>query len=238
MGMPRDPNVSPEAILAYLDGEGSPTIAAALQASPERATLAADYTTLQGGLIQALYRRDCPPTQSLGEYALELLPMAERVALATHVTDCPHCASELAQIRMFLAVEADPPRSSIRERARRVIVALLAPPPSAAYDALRGSGAGGMRTYQAADLTVTLDTAAATRRGLGNLTGLVWHERDDAATLTGAAVALIGANKQATTTTIDDLGNFAFDGVPYGDYRLELTIGEAIVVIEAVAIQP
>jgi anti-sigma factor RsiW len=229
-----DPEISgitPEAILAYLDGEELPHVAAYLQTSPEGATLAAEYQALQGNLARVLYRHDCPTTQQLGDHALRLPAQAERVAIAAHVTTCPHCAGELAQIRTFLAIEADPPPLSFGERARRIIVAALAPPPATAPTALRGSAESDTRTYQADDITITLDVASGSRRDRRNLTGLAWRDRDDAAPVAGATVALLAAGDTASTAAIDELGNFAFDDVLPGDYRLEMTLGDDVIMI-------
>ena len=74
MADPEKSSITPEAILAYLDGADLPHVAAYLRTSPEGAMLAADYATVAGNLTRALYRHECPPTQHLGDYALALLP--------------------------------------------------------------------------------------------------------------------------------------------------------------------
>ena len=226
---PADSTISREAILAHLDGADLPEVAAALQASPWSAALAAEYAALQGRLVQSLYRHDCPPTQSLGDYALQLLPTAERVALATHVNACPHCATELAQIRTFLAVEADAPPLGLAERGRRLFVALAALPAPIPHAALRGIGAGGGQTYQVEDIAITLDPLASAPHGRGTLTGLIVRERDDS--LADAPVTLTSPDGTAQTTTIDEIGNFVFEEIAAGDYQLEVRIGDDTIVI-------
>lgn len=228
---PPIPGITPEAILAYLDGEDLPHVAAYLRASPEGAALASEYRALQGDLARALYRHDCPTTQQLGDYALRL-PWADQVAIAAHVTACPHCTGELAQLRAFLATEEDAPPLSLGERARRVIAAVLAPPPVAAPIALRGSSERQTYTYQAGDITVTIDVASGSRRDRRTLTGLVWRDRDDAPPLDGAIVALTGAGGTERAAVIDELGNFQFDELPTGDHRLEIALAGEVVTIE------
>jgi hypothetical protein len=224
-------DITPEMILAYLDGADLPHVAAYLRTSPEGAMFAADYATLAGDLTRALYRHECPPTQQLGDYVLALLPAADRFAVAAHVDTCPHCTGELAQIRAFLAVEADPPPLGAVERVRRLVTAVFAPPPATAYAALRGDGDSQAQTYQAEDITITLDIAGGPRRDRSSLTGLIWRERDDAEPLAGERVTLLGEATPALTATIDEFGNFAFDDVPHGSYRLEVAAGDALVAI-------
>ena len=236
MANPETSGITPEAILAYLDGADLPHVAAYLRTSPEGAMLAAEYATVAGNLTRALYRHECPPTQHLGDYALALLPASDRFAVAAHVDSCPHCAGELAQIRAFLAVEADPPPLGAGERIRRLVTAVFAPPPATAYAALRGDGDSAAQTYQAEDITITLDFAIGVRRDRSSLTGLIWRERDDAEPLTGERVTLLGEDSPALTATIDELGNFAFDDVPHGSYRLEVAAGDTLVALGPFAI--
>lgn len=228
---------TPEAILAHLDGDANPAVAAYLQASPEGAALAAAYASVGSRLTLALYRHECPPTAQLGDYALGLLAAAERFAVAAHADACPLCTAELAQIRAFLTIEADPPLPSVGERLRRTLTALLAPPPATAYAGLRGDGDDDTRTYQAEDVTITLDIAASTRRGRSSLTGLIWRDRDDAASPTGTIVSLTAADG-VQTATIDEFGNFSFDDLPHAEYHLELILGDDAITIGPITIGP
>lgn len=225
-------DITPEAILAFLDGEDLPHVAAYLRSSPEGAMLAAEYATVAGGLTRALYRHDCPPTQQLGDYALGLLPPADRFAVAAHADDCPRCADELAQIRAFLTIEADPPPLTPLDRARRLVATLLAPPLAPAGAALRGDAADTALTYQAGEHTITLDQFATGRRGRRNLVGLLvgpTPPADGAATLTAADGVIL-------TEPIDAGGNFAFDDLSAGDYQLEVRLGEECLAIDGLRV--
>jgi hypothetical protein len=225
------PGITPEAILAHLDGEDLPHVAAYLQTSPEGAALAAEYRALQGNLTRLLYRHDCPTTQQLGDYALRLPAPADQVAIAAHVITCPHCAAELTQIRTFLTVEDGPPPLGLIERTRRVLTAAIAPRPSATTFALRGAAGAGTQTYLIEDITISIDLIASARRGRSELAGLVWRERDDALAIAGSSVSLIAAIDPQQTTEIDEFGNFLFADVPPGDYRLEVVLGADTIVI-------
>jgi hypothetical protein len=86
------------------------------------------------------------------------------------------------------------------------------------------------QTYEAGGLTITVDLAPGPR-GDADLTGLLVHEDEEGDT-SGAVVALAAADGAARTTTADELGNFAFERVAPGDYRLEVQLGDAIVTID------
>ena len=231
--------VSPEDLIAYLDGEASPDVAAHVQDCPECSAAAADYARDLRRLQGKLFRFECPPSHRLGEYELSVVSPQERTAIAAHVVECPLCTAELRTLRDFLAGDlvaglADPAPGPV-ERLRRVVATVLAPRPAGAYAGLRGAAADmGTRTYQAGDISISVSTTPAGYRGRLSLSGLIW--RDDAdGEVAGSAVALIGVEddtQSGQTTEIDELGNFTFDEVEPGAYRLEVTLGDRIVVID------
>jgi hypothetical protein len=217
-------------ILAHLDGEDLPHVAAHVLRSPEAAALAAEYRALQGNLTRALFRHDCPTTLQLGDYALNLAAMADQVAIAAHVTACPHCTAELAQIRAFLAVEADPPSLSAGERIRRLLIAVLAPP-TLGLAAFRSVAGRATQTYRVEDYRIAIDPLAGSDPALFDLDGTIWRERDDAPAVAGAAITLVVADGAARTIAVDDFGSFLFEGITPGDYRLEVALADEDVVI-------
>jgi hypothetical protein len=224
------PEITPEMILAYIDGENLPHVAAYLQRSPEAAALAADYRELQNRLNQSLFRHDCPSTLQLGDYALNLTAMADQVAIAAHVTTCPHCTAELAQIRSFLTVEADPPPLSAGDRIRRLLTAVLVPP-TIGVIAFRSGAVTGTQTYRAEDYSIAIDPLASPRPALFDLDGSIWRDRDDAPTVAGATITLIATDGAARTIAISDFGSFLFEGIAQGEYRLEVALSDEDIVI-------
>lgn len=52
-------------------------------------------------LIQKLYRGDCPDAETLGEFALNMLPEARQTSVAEHVHSCPRCRQDLAELKEF-----------------------------------------------------------------------------------------------------------------------------------------
>lgn len=226
------PNITPEMILAYLDGEDLPHVAALLASSPDAVALADDYRALQGELSRTLFRHDCPTTGQLGEYALNM----NQFAIAAHITACPHCTAELVQIRAFLAVEADPPALRSGERIRRLLTAVLALPAldSAAFRSVAGATT---QTYQVEDYTIALDPLATPRQARFDLDGSIWRERDDAHPVAGAAITLNAADGATRTTTIDEFGSFLFEDIPNGDYHLEIALDEEDIAIPHVRVE-
>ena len=227
------PGITPKAILAYLDGEDLPRVAAHVQTSPEGAALAVEYQALQGNLARARYRHDCPPTQLLGDNALHLPAPAGPVAIAAHITISLLCAAHLAQFRAFLAAEDDPPRAGIGERARQLVAMLLAAAPVGAGAAMRGSDTSNPLTFRAEGCTITLDDFATSRRGYRNLVGLIaWP----AAALGDATARLFTPDGAHRDGAIDEIGNFVFDDLPTGEYRLEVLLGGDTIAIDGLRV--
>lgn len=94
---------------------------------------------------QALFRADCPPPETIGDYFLDLLPVAEHATIAKHLQKCVHCQTELATLTGFLNAEnpstAPQPKASAAKRSLLgdLIAALT---PNSPALALRGSDAG------------------------------------------------------------------------------------------------
>ncbi len=229
--------ITPEDLIAFVDGEASERVSERIAADPTARAAADAYAHAQHRLQDSLYRFACPSPQALGEYDLGLLAAVERTRIAAHVVECPLCAAELRTLRDFLAVEDDAPPVGAVERMRRLVATLLPPPPrTSPYANLRGADDAMARTYQAGDVTITLDLGAPVRRGRTSLVGLIWRNGDDPETIADSAVVLIDENSGTQTTAIDDVGNFAFDDIIPGAYQLEVTLGDDHITIEGVSI--
>ena len=225
----------PEELIAALDGEAPPGVVERLRATPASAADLDDYTHLQRGLQRALHRFDCPDPHELGEYVLQLPAPERRTAIAAHVVGCPRCADEVEQFRRFLADSAVPAPAGPVARVRRLVASLFTPAPGTAF-ALRGDDTSGSLTYQAGDVQLTLDTGSAVRRGRTSLTGLIWREDDAAASVEGGRVTLTATDGTIEATSIDDIGNFAFDNLAVGTYQLEVVLGDDIVAIDGLQV--
>jgi hypothetical protein len=225
--------VSPDEMMAYVDGEATPEVAERIAANPQWSEEARGYARVQEALQQRLYRFDCPSSQTLGEYELGMLATVERTRIAQHVVACPHCLAELETLRAFMTVEADLPPVGTIERVRR-FVATLVPAPRGAVAGLRGASDAATRVYHAGPFTITLDVAAM-RRGRAQIIGLIWREDGDVLP-PGSTASLVGASGTVATAEVDDLGNCAFDDVGAGLWQVEVRVGDDIIIIEEIRI--
>jgi hypothetical protein len=183
-------------------------------------------------LRAALYRFDCPSPFAIGEYALNLLRDPDRRELAAHALGCAECADELRDLREYLAV--DPPVAE-RRPWRRVLAAFLTPAAGFAPSPVRGDARGTSSEYHAGAVHIVLGTLPARRRGVFALDGLVLHDVTPDA-VAGREVRLFADDLSVHNTRTDDLGNFAFDTVAPGRYRLEIEFADEVVVIQNVTL--
>jgi len=229
--------VTPESLLAYVDGEAPPDVVRHVSLCPTCAAEAADLAALQRRLGHALYRFDCPPGQTLGEYALDLVAPEERTLIARHVLDCLRCTAELRSLRAFLSGDEllDVAPQGLLAGIRRTVATLFAPSPSRdlAGVALRG-GPSIAQTYRAGELTLTLAPGPQPRRGRASLMGLIVREDGELEIPAGSTARLLAPTGAAESAEIDDLGNFAFDDLVPATYALELQLGDDVVVVEDV----
>lgn len=225
--------VIPDELVAYGDGGAPLQVHEHLRHCPHCAGEANRYARLQRRLTGMLRRVACPSPHALGEYDLQLLGPDDRRRVTAHLRECPHCTDELHQLRGFLASEPAGALAGAAGRVKRLIATLLAPGPAPglASVGVRAGAAEASRLYQAADVTIRLSAA-----GRASLDGLVWREAAELEAIAGELVTLTDARGSAVSTTIDDLGGFAFEGVPTGAYRLEVALGDEIVTIEDVRV--
>ena len=110
-------------------------------------------------LLAHLYRSQCPSGEKLSLYCDDLLPAGERVSIASHVKDCPLCATEVEQTRSFLrTLDIDFPTFSFSPRALvRTIFATRVIRTQAQF-AVRGNGfeTAWPRQYKAESVDLSL----------------------------------------------------------------------------------
>ena len=230
----RPGEIDDDAVVGYASGERDPRVVAHLRACARCAALAERFTHAESILGHTLFRFDCPPGMNLGEYHLNLLPAPRRAAIEAHLRVCPHCAAELATAAGFLAEPGAPaprplhPLGDLQDRLRRVVAQLVTPPRPAL--ALRGAQPAAT-VYTAEDLTLTLQSLVEPS-GQVQLLGLVEHEQEDFAVMTGALARLL-SNQTTMDTTIDAAGNFVIGPVPAGRYDLHLSAADRLVIVPA-----
>jgi anti-sigma factor RsiW len=93
-----------EELLAYLAGEKvRPVVKEHLASCQYCSSQLAAYRRMERTLIKKLYRWDCPPNQTLGEYQLGLLSNAQAAQVREHLNQCVLCAAEVTALNEFLA---------------------------------------------------------------------------------------------------------------------------------------
>jgi anti-sigma factor RsiW len=95
----------PAEVIAYIDGETAPEVAAHVRQCAECADEATSLAQTARELGSVLYRFDCPDSMSLGEYMLDVLDPERRHLVAAHTLGCEECAGELDLLRAYLALD-------------------------------------------------------------------------------------------------------------------------------------
>ncbi|HZD10861.1 MAG TPA: hypothetical protein VE553_05905 [Candidatus Binatia bacterium] len=235
----RTPHVSDADLLAYLDGVLEEELARHIERSPGYRHRLEELARQERRMLAHVYRGTCPDAQELGEYHMDLLAPERAAIVAQHLEICPRCASELNELRAFLDELAPELEYNLLERVR-VLIARLVPDfpsvggalmPAPALAGMRGEVAGPL-LYEADDVQVSVevqdDGAHAGRKSvLGVVTG------GDAA---GWQATLWQDMEQVQTQSVDDLGNFVFEALPAGGYRLTLRGDEVEIVIQDLAV--
>ncbi len=228
--------VTPEDIVAYVDGDAPLRVVEHIRSCASCTAEARRYSRTQALLKAALHRFDCPSPTALGEYNLGLVSVEDRTRIAAHILECPVCAEELRMLRAFLA---DEPASAVgvAGQLRRIVASLITPRPGLAPVGVRG-GTSGTPTYEAEGLTISLNVSPGARRGRYALVGLVLFEAVgvEPPTQARAYLSSSGVDLPEDSAEVDDLGNFAFDDLASGEYQLELRLPDRSIVVETLSI--
>lgn len=173
----------------------------------------------------ALYRITCPDSATLGNFHLGLLPDEAAAPITKHLTICPHCTQEIAQLEAFLAETAVSLQPSTAERIK-VWIAKRLPTGGASSDglgtpafALRGSDTGPLM-YEAGDAQLSLEVQDDPEHpGRKAILGLVLGIET-----TNVEAKLLRGDVVETAVSLDELSNFTFTNLLAGTYQL-LVVG-------------
>jgi len=215
---------------AYVHGEASDAVAAHVHTCRACREEADAFGRLRAVLHAGLFRRSCPDSIVLGEYALDMLEPAQRTTVAAHLVECAFCRAEERSFAPFMAEDEPIAAHGIGSALKRLIAEIL-PAPVPLTARLRGAADGDSVTYTVRgvlQLTISVQRAGPHVNG-GVVVGLV---QPGATNFDGAPVALYAGDQLVRSEAIDDLGNFLFNAVPSGTYRIEVTVPSAVVVID------
>jgi hypothetical protein len=235
------PELNDRELLVYIDGEADRRVVAHLERCSYCRQKARRLARLQEGLANELYRFTCPSTLELGEYHLGILPSDQAAAVAHHLTECPHCAREVAQLKSYLGELASDLEFGPLERIKVLVARLVhegrefgrsgLPALAPACAGLRGEEKG-PRLYQADDVQVVIEVQDdAEQQGrkvlLGLLTEIDSHDFE---------AHLWRAERLVATAAVDELGNFVISGLAPGIYELILCSLEVEIHIQTLEI--
>jgi hypothetical protein len=212
--------IKDEEILAYLDGEAEASIVAQIEDSKELLGRAEELSRIQNRLTGKLYRRECPDSTELGESLLGLLSNKRARAINLHVSDCPHCTRELAQLKEFVGTEESTQRTGISEHVKVIIADLVSGIAGSeggltpAYG-VRGEDQGAL-VYEADGIQVVIDIHdnsqhPSQKNLLGLITGIKVQDYH---------INLILKGKTFASSLVDPTGNFIIPEIPTGEYQL------------------
>jgi len=227
--------VSADDLIAWARGEAPPRVGEHLDACPACREQASSYADTDRLLRHELFRRTCPSSITIGEYALGVLPSTQMLSLADHLIECPHCRAESRSFSSFLSEPDEPtPEPGILGAVRRLLARPLAAP-EPALSGLRGTADESTTTYAANGLRLTVSVQPAGPGKLGGvLVGLLQQDSDS---YEGASARLYSGDRLLKREPVDDLGNFLFLNVSPGDYRIEIAVPEAIVEIDMLRVR-
>lgn len=218
------PQKSELALLKYLDGEANPADARAIEASDELMERSHQLADEQKIWSRALYRIECPSSIKLGEYNLQLLPHSEKSEIKLHVSNCPHCTSELTDMKSFMGEAPQHKLREILETGKRLVAELVEVPTGTPAMQTRGLGFG-TRVYIAGDLQFSLSAQPdPSDSNLKSIIGLASGEKAD-----GMVAHLVFEGSSIQISELDDFGNFRFARLDTGVFDVFLR-GEDITV--------
>lgn len=194
-------------------------------------------------LMKKLHRVTCPDTLELSEYAGGLLSSDRIAMLELHLETCPKCRQELNLLRAFMAEDdlpaADNSQSdSFVDRLQRPFRRLIAiihesnVPGFAGQMALRGT-VGDQLVYEVEDVQIVIDIQSdPANQNLRVIYGLVLGLEAESL----VSITLYNSDLQLDSTRLDEIGNFSFEGLAKGIYRIRLWSGSVEVEINELRI--
>lgn len=205
-------------LMAYVDGVAEEAVVQHIHRCPACARQAQALAGLGAALISNLYRHACPESDQLVAYHQGELGGNEKLVVAQHLRQCPHCARELAGL-------AHEERAGLRERLRTAIEVLEATLviPSLKVAVVRDApeARAVQWVYRAGEIEIALSQQAVwAQPGRWDLFGQVRVGGQVPETIGGARAELYCGDGLVAIAAVDSQGRFAFAGVEPSDYDL------------------
>lgn len=223
--------------MAYLDGDERPEFTEHLKKCEFCRNEVAEYAAYSVKLhqqlkpIKAALRANCPNTQTLGEYVLDLLKKPARQELEQHLASCEYCSHEYAQLNGWLV---EPQTAKATSLLKRVIatVSSVARPMSLQLG-LRGTARPVPQTYEANGviINVAVQSAGAAKQDLQVVGQLLSDDENAELDIDGAEARIISSGQILATETVDEMGSFFFNQVKSAGFDLEIQLKDCIIIV-------
>jgi hypothetical protein len=163
---------------------------------------------------------NCPQSQELGDYHLELVTVDRRQQIRLHLEVCPHCQQELADLARYLKTLEPELQPGLMERARIWIAERLPDLSASTFAPLPGvrgdNGPERVFSYRAGEAQVSLEIQESGAAGLTMLGLLLGVDPQ------GFQAQLWRAGEPLESTGVDEFGNFGLNIPEAGSYDLIL----------------
>ena len=214
-------------LLAFLDGEPDPGLAADLVRCPSCRERLATLDAQQRSLMTNLRQTEAPSSLELGEYVLGLIPGSRKREIEDFLKESDRGRADVAQLRAYLDSLKGDVEFTPLERVQVLVAELVrgfGPAAGPAFaPALAGIRGGAVddstRLYRAGDVSIALDVMES--GGSRTVLGLVSGAEAD-----GLEVELWQGDALAKVVPVDEVGNFSLENVARGQYTLALTAPE------------
>lgn len=194
--------------MAYVDGTADKAVVEHVRRCPACARRAQELAALQAALTARLYRASCPTPDQLIAYRRGELRGSEKLAVAQHLRQCPHCVRELAAL-----AHEEVERNDSDERPFAVIEVRVAP----------GIGRPSPQVYQLCNVEVTVaQRLSRANPDRWDLSGQLDLKGRGPESVDVTTVQLYRGEELVATTTVGPRGQFTFREVEPGSYRLSL----------------
>lgn len=222
-------------LMAYVEGTADKSIVRHIRRCPACARQVEELAALQATLTARLYRHSCPTSEQLIAYREDELRGSEKLVVAQHLRQCPHCARELAAL-------ARVERKNLGEWLRGMVKTLDAAPvtPQLQPAGVRGdieAASLAPQVYRAGEIEIIVSPQPAHAPHRWDLSGLVHVAGRVPEGIGGARVELYRGEGLIAIATVSPRGHFAFPDVEPAGYDLSLVWGEREVRLKGVRVE-
>lgn len=206
-------------LIAYIWGDARPTVTAHIAQCAFCAAETADLRLMEVAFQTALYRIDCPQTDTLLHYHLGMLSAKEQKQVQEHFVTCPNCRAEAQR---FLPQPISPSWLERLSQAGRTVLEAVQVAQMQPVLALRGEVHQKLYQVGKYQLVLATEPPVATENRWG-LEGQVMLLTEITAVLQGRA-SLWQGDALIANDLVDEFGYFELKNIEAGDYTLHIEL--------------